>query len=259
MSKVAWENLTINTSWDELPSVNVVRQQKSNMKTSSSAPTSANISRRKNHLRASLSGASDNGSDVVPINTIPRDCIAWQTMSQQLSLQLEQSRRSDLAANRNRAILLGDEHKDHVIVPIETVERKSSCRNSIIADSELKTDEDTIEDTSLIKTDAHIIPLKNLVERFNSDLINGLTNDMVTQHRTTFGQNKLTPSRPPSLIWMFIKQLLIGFNGLLWIATLFAFLSYVSFLYWLFSFGKNKELFVFCRNHLVNPVLIFQV
>jgi sodium/potassium-transporting ATPase subunit alpha len=76
--------------------------------------------------------------------------------------------------------------------------------------------------------DEHIIPLEQLVERFNSDLTKGLSDDTVTQHRATFGQNKLTPSRPPSLLWMFIKQMLMGFNGILWLATLFAFLSYVS-------------------------------
>jgi magnesium-transporting ATPase (P-type) len=92
----------------------------------------------------------------------------------------------------------------------------------------LEFDENAAEDASLLKMDAHIIPLEKLVERFNSDLTIGLTNDTVTQHRATYGQNKLTPSSPPSLLWMFIKQLLIGFNGILWIATLFAFLSYVS-------------------------------
>ncbi len=101
-----------------------------------------------------------------------------------------------------------------------------------IADSGVEFDENAVEDTSLMKMDAHIIPLEKLVERFNSDLTKGLSNDTVTQQHAIFGQNKLTPSRPPSLLWMFIKQLLIGFNGVLWLATLFAFLSYVcSFLF----------------------------
>jgi magnesium-transporting ATPase (P-type) len=102
----------------------------------------------------------------------------------------------------------------------------------------LKLHDNVAEDASLLKTDAHIIPLEKLVERFDSNLTQGLTNDTVTQHRATFGQNKLTPSSPPSLLWMFIKQLLIGFNGILWIASLFAFLSYVSSLY-CFSLKKS--------------------
>jgi hypothetical protein len=53
----------------------------------------------------------------------------------------------------------------------------------------------------------------------------GLTNDMVTHHRNVYGQNKLIPSRPPSFLWMFIKELMMGFNGVQWIATLFSFLS----------------------------------
>ncbi len=96
------------------------------------------------------------------------------------------------------------------------------------ADSGVESDDNAVEDTSLLEMDAHIIPLEQLVERFNSDLTKGLSDDTVTQHRATFGQNKLTPSRPPSLLWMFIKQMLMGFNGILWLATLFAFLSYVS-------------------------------
>jgi magnesium-transporting ATPase (P-type) len=76
--------------------------------------------------------------------------------------------------------------------------------------------------------DAHIIPMEKLIERLNSNLTEGLTDDIVTNHRNVYGLNKLTPSSPPSLFWMFIKELVSGFNGILWIATLFSFLSYVS-------------------------------
>jgi magnesium-transporting ATPase (P-type) len=105
---------------------------------------------------------------------------------------------------------------------------ETSNLDSNIVDSALELDENATEDASLLKMDTHVIPLEKLVERLDSNLTTGLTNDAITQHRATFGQNKLTPSSPPSLLWMFIKQLLIGFNGILWIATLFAFLSYVS-------------------------------
>jgi magnesium-transporting ATPase (P-type) len=124
----------------------------------------------------------------------------------------------------------------------------------------VESDDNAVEDTSLLKMDAHIIPLEKLVERFNSNLTEGLSNDTVTQHRATFGQNKLTPSRPPSLLWMFIKQLLIGFNGILWLATLFAFLSYVSSL--LFFIQKinrwytELQIICLCRNRSVSPILI---
>jgi magnesium-transporting ATPase (P-type) len=124
-------------------------------------------------------------------------------------------------------------------------------------DRALEFDENATEDAPLLKTDAHIIPLEKLVERFNSNLTTGLTNDTVTQHRATFGQNKLTPSRPPSLLWMLIKQLLIGFNGILWIATLFAFLSYVSFLY-CFSFKKIHGRITLKHNELFTVLETFR-
>src|SRR5262249_23948553 len=96
------------------------------------------------------------------------------------------------------------------------------------ADLILQFERGAIEENDLLTTDIHITPIAKLVERFNSNLQQGLTEDTVAQHRNQFGKNRLTPPPKPSLLWMFIKQSLIGFNGLLWFATIFAFLSYVS-------------------------------
>jgi hypothetical protein len=173
-------------------------------------------------------------------------------MSQHLNLQLEQKHRSDLIARHNRAASLTEEHKDYITVLIDKtndlkvppimIKDKPPYLGPDVVDSALESDEGLIEDTSLLKMDVHIIPLEKVVERFNSNLTTGLTDDIVTQHHATFGQNKLTPSPPPSLLWMFIKQMLIGFNGILWLATLFAFLSYVSSLD--FSSIEKNESFV---------------
>ena len=92
----------------------------------------------------------------------------------------------------------------------------------------LELEEATVGDTSGLDTDVHVIPIERLVERLNTNLTTGLTDNMVAQHRVTYGPNKLTPARPPSFLCMFLKQLIIGFNSVLWLATLFAFLSYVS-------------------------------
>ncbi|CAF1216379.1 unnamed protein product [Adineta steineri] len=239
MSKIRWNSVGRKSSKDDILPFNTGRRQTMPVKTSLSAPSSANAGRRKNSLRSSLRAINIIGSDDSPVYNMRQDCIAWQTMSQHLSLQLAERRRYELARHRNRMISSPEEHQNHVTVlmdktdvlkvPSKTTRDKSTYLPSNTDDNALELDEDIIEDSSLMKVDTHIIPMEKLVERFNSDLTKGLTNDIVTEHRTTFGENKLTPSHKPSLLWMFIKQLLIGFNGILWIATLFAFLSYKPF------------------------------
>ena len=214
MFKNQKENSSNRTSCADLLPDNVVHRSKLDTKQCASAPSSTNVGRLQKKSRTSLGVINVNRSETDPVNIIPRDCIAWQTMSQQLTLQLEQKYRSQLAPER----------EDHTAVIIN--EANISEVPSVLVGVEF--DENTVEDTTLLKMDAHIIPLEKLIERFNSDLTNGLSNDIVTQHRATYGQNKLTQSRPPSLLWMFLKQLFIGFNGVLWIAALFAFLCYVS-------------------------------
>jgi magnesium-transporting ATPase (P-type) len=249
------EGLRTSSCKDLLPR-NSARHQIVHLKTTSSAPASSNAGRRNNSRRASLRRISLIASEDSPVNMKQRDRIAWHTMSQHLSLQLGQIHRSKLAADRDRSIILDEKHKNTLIVPIDkthglnvssgTIQDKPSHLICNTTDSALELHEDTIEETSLLKMDVHIIPLEKLTERFNTDLTNGLTTDTVTQHRATYGQNKLTPSRPPSLLWMLIKQLLIGFNGILWVATLFAFLSYVSLLYYFFfgNFDSRNCLFL---------------
>jgi hypothetical protein len=119
MSKVEWKNRSLGTSWSDLVPNNTARRSTSYEKTSASAPTSANAGRRKNNFRASLRAIGNIGSQAKPVNFIRRDRTAWQIVSQQLTLQLEQKHRSELAARRSRPILLGEEHKDYVTVPID--------------------------------------------------------------------------------------------------------------------------------------------
>jgi hypothetical protein len=139
MSKIEWENLSNSTNWSDLFPANIARRSTLYEKTSASAPTSTNAGRRKNNLRASLGAISNIRSKASPVNIIPRDCMAWQTVSQQLTLQLEQKHRSELAARRRRPILLGEQHNDHATmiidkahdlqVPSTNVEGKSSYLN----------------------------------------------------------------------------------------------------------------------------------
>ena len=158
--------------------------------------------RRQDHARASVGAVSVAGSEGGGAgHTGRRDRVAWQTVSQNLTLQLDQRRMSELVVREVKPFNTGA----HTTVSALDLEA----------------------DTSLLKVDVHVVPLEKLVQRFDSNLTKGLTTETVIKNRSSYGENKLTPPSQPSLIWMFVKQLLVGFNGILWVATLFAFLSYV--------------------------------
>ena len=258
MSEFEWKESQPKSTWTEFFTRNIARRQSAPyVKTCSSAPGSVNVERRNNSLRGSLRVTKFNESEDNSSNVLQRDRIAWQTISQHLSLQIQQRRRSELAANRKRMFEFDEENRKEVVQRkknlIDDTKRSSTIIKGKPVESVVDLEEEISDETSgLLKTDVHIVPLEKLVDRFKSDLTNGLTDEMITQHRATYGENKLTPARPPSFFWMIIKQLLIGFNGILWIATLFAFLSYVR------RFSADfKIYFAFCfRNHLVNLILI---
>ncbi|CAF0772610.1 unnamed protein product [Adineta ricciae] len=166
--------------------------------------------------------------------TIRKTSVAWQTMSQNLNLHLEQQRRkSELSSRRLQSIVATNQPSDHVTISIDEVEVVPSVtfkpHRPSDAGSMVDFDKEKLDDLSTLKTDVHVVPMETLVERFESNLESGLTDDTVRQHQSKYGQNKLTPPPKPSLIWMFFKQILVGFNGILWVATLFAFLSYKPF------------------------------
>jgi len=119
MSKAKWENPSTRNSWADLLPNSLARRSTSYKTTCASAPNSTNAGRRKNNLRASMGAISNTRAEIGVVNIIPRDCVAWQTISQQLTLQLEQKYRSALEARRRRSILLSEERKDHVTVLID--------------------------------------------------------------------------------------------------------------------------------------------
>jgi hypothetical protein len=219
---------------DLLPELPVYRQRQP--RASTAAPPST---RRKSSLSAVLRTINPIDMSNDPGIAKRRNSIAWQTLSQRLTLQVEQQRRtSELSSRSQRLKSLSEQKQEHTTISIDEankideVPRVEILSPPSYADMERQEsisefENATTEEKSLLKTDVHIIPLPKLVERFDSNLQQGLTNEVVTEHRSKFGTNKLTPPPKPSLVWMFFKQILIGFNGILWLATLFAFLSYV--------------------------------
>jgi len=86
-----------------------------------------------------------------------------------------------------------------------------------------------VVDRSRLEQDVHIIPLNDLFQRFHTDPQRGLTSENATAARAQYGDNKITPPKPPNYFWLLFKELFLGFNSILWVAGLLAFLSYKPF------------------------------
>lgn len=84
-------------------------------------------------------------------------------------------------------------------------------------------------DKARLDQDVHIIPLNKLFRRFHTDPRVGLSEDSVPDTRAQYGNNKLTPPKQPSYVWLLIKELFMGFNCILWFAGILAFLAYKPF------------------------------
>jgi len=82
---------------------------------------------------------------------------------------------------------------------------------------------------SSLDQDVHMIPLDDLFRRFHTDPHHGLSTDYVPDARTQYGDNKIPPPKSPSYFWLLFSQLFMGFNSILWIAGVFAFLAYKPF------------------------------
>ncbi|UJR12114.1 hypothetical protein I4U23_016292 [Adineta vaga] len=220
---------------DLLPEQSNVRQPK---KKSSNIPVQLPSERRLSSLNAIRRSIGIVPPEDNPNEIMRKNSVAWQTMSQNLNLQLEQQRRkSELTTRRLQSIVATNQRSDHVTIPVEeikivpsvTVKDQPLPHRPSDVGSIFEFDKDKTEDLSTLKTDVHLIPIGTLAERFESNLQNGLSDEIVQQHHIKYGQNRLTPPPKPSLLWMFLKQILVGFNGILWVATLFAFLSYKPF------------------------------
>jgi magnesium-transporting ATPase (P-type) len=76
----------------------------------------------------------------------------------------------------------------------------------------------------------HKIPFDDLCRELNiSDTRSGLTTTQVNQAQNKYGLNQLAPTPQPGYLRLFFIQTFTGFNALLWIAAVFAFLAYQPF------------------------------
>jgi sodium/potassium-transporting ATPase subunit alpha len=81
-------------------------------------------------------------------------------------------------------------------------------------------------DASRLDQDVHVIPLDSLFQRFHTDQGTGLSTTFVPDAQAQYGSNRITPPQPPGYFWLVCKQLFIGFNSILWLAGVLAFITY---------------------------------
>jgi sodium/potassium-transporting ATPase subunit alpha len=84
-------------------------------------------------------------------------------------------------------------------------------------------------DRSRLEQDVHIIPLEDVYNRFHTDPRTGLSANSIPDARAQYGDNKLTPPKPPNYFWLLLKELFMGFNSILFFAGILAFLAYKPF------------------------------
>lgn len=77
--------------------------------------------------------------------------------------------------------------------------------------------------------DPRSMSLDDLYEFFCTDPRQGLSSAAVADARVRYGANRVTPPTSPSFFWLIFKELFIGFNIILWVAGIFAFLAYKPF------------------------------
>lgn len=84
--------------------------------------------------------------------------------------------------------------------------------------------------TDLCFAQPHKISLNELCLQLNLfDIHSGLTTAQVNEAQTRYGSNQTAPIGQPGYIRLFFIQSFTGFNALLWIAAIFAFLAYQPF------------------------------
>ena len=77
-----------------------------------------------------------------------------------------------------------------------------------------------------LELDIHKIELEELLTRFDSNLVNGLTKRQAQVNLEKYGKNALTPP-PTTPEWVkFCQNLFSGFACLLWIGAILCFLAY---------------------------------
>jgi len=77
-----------------------------------------------------------------------------------------------------------------------------------------------------LELDIHKIDVEELLTRFNSNLVNGLTKRQATENLGKYGKNALTPP-PTTPEWVkFCQNLFGGFSLLLWFGAILCFIAY---------------------------------
>lgn len=79
-----------------------------------------------------------------------------------------------------------------------------------------------------LNKDFHSIQMNEVLQRFNTTIESGLSDDLVLKARAKYGNNMLK-SKSPNYFFKIMGYLFGGFGALLWIASILAFLAWKPF------------------------------
>ncbi|KAH9523799.1 hypothetical protein Btru_047069 [Bulinus truncatus] len=89
-----------------------------------------------------------------------------------------------------------------------------------------KDEEELVELKRELDMDEHRIPLEDLYERFGADPENGHSQEKAADFLLKYGLNQLTPPKTTPEWVKFCKNMLGGFNMLMWVASILCFIAY---------------------------------
>ncbi|CAF1116392.1 unnamed protein product [Adineta steineri] len=81
-------------------------------------------------------------------------------------------------------------------------------------------------DMSRLDQDVHVIPMESVFQRFHSNQHFGLSTSFVHDAQLHYGTNQITPPRSQNYFWLLFQQLFMGFNLILWLGGILAFIAY---------------------------------
>ena len=128
-----------------------------------------------------------------------------------------------LAVSNTLTLLLNDRRRQQstIIHHNDTNVRDSIAnnKNNVLLRQSYVTESDVLNDV-------HTVPLEVLLDRYNSNIVTGLSDADAKDRLILHGYNIMTPPKSQSIALMFIKQLYGGFNWVLWLAVVLSVISY---------------------------------
>lgn len=108
-----------------------------------------------------------------------------------------------------------------------------------------------------LEIDYHQVPIATLYNRYGTDPDRGLNDQQRERNGILYGKNELTPPEKESILWMFLKTLIGGFQLLLWAGCFLCLGAYISLCFQMENPPPdNVSLLKTQRLRIYNPTIV---